>query len=86
MKHLTEKELHIFINFCKENKIRQKEVAKICGLHEQMISKVFSARKEKRNKNFQGEEKQMHPFERIRANLVIETKEKEVLKKFKLRF
>lgn len=83
-KYLTEQELLQFISWCKENNIDQKEVAKIAGLHEQWISKVFASRKEKRNKNFKGDPKKIEKpnFERARARLVVLTKKDEAMKGF----
>lgn len=83
-KYLTETELLEFINWCKRNKISQKELAEICGLHEQWISKVFAARKNKRNKNFKGDVDKIkkHKFERARARLLMLAKREETLQGF----
>ena len=82
MKYLTEEELIQFINWCKTHKIKQKEIANITGLHEQWISKVFSARKDKRNKNFKGDVKAIkkYPLERAHVKLVVMTKKEDALR------
>lgn len=83
-KYLSEEELEKFIAWCKKNKITQKEVAEICGMHEQWISKVFTARRSRRNKNFKKDpEELLKPkFERARARLVLLTKKEEALRSF----
>lgn len=83
-KYLSEEELAEFIAWCKQNKISQKEIAELCGVHEQWISKVFSARRSKRNKNFKGDPEDIKKpkFERARARLVLLTKKEELLKNF----
>lgn len=80
-KYLTEAELLEFIDWCKRNKITQKEIAELCGVHEQWVSKTFTARRFKRNKNFKGDVKKMKKpqFERARARLVILTKKNQAL-------
>lgn len=83
-KYLSEVELAEFIEWCKQSKITQKKIAEICGVHEQWISKVFTSRKIKRNKNFKGDpEKIIKPkFERAKAKLVLLIKKDQILKEF----
>ena len=83
-KYLSETELITFIRWCEENKISQKEIAKLAGVHEQWISKVFSSRKIKRNKNFKRniEDIKKPAFERARARLIFFIKKDEAFKNF----
>jgi transcriptional regulator with XRE-family HTH domain len=75
-KFLTEEELIQFIDWCKANRIRQRQVAKLAGLQEQWVSQIFRARK---NRNGEPNQIKKPSFLRARAKLVLLQNKKRAL-------
>jgi predicted transcriptional regulator len=74
--YLSEEELLEFIVWCKDNKIKNKDVAKVLNISKQTVSNIFGPRKPKRSRSFKGKANRKTRLLRIRAEKAVEELQK----------